>query len=39
MYCLLRDFIAVKKHHDQKASWEKKGLFGLLSHSSINEVN
>jgi hypothetical protein len=27
--CLNQGFMAAMKHHDQKASWEGKGLFGL----------
>ena len=27
---------AAKKHHDQKASWGEKGLFGLYFHSTVH---
>lgn len=28
----LRSSIAIMKHHDQKANWGRKGLFGLCFH-------
>ena len=33
---LVRVSIAVMKHHDQKASWRGKGLFGLHFHIAVH---
>ena len=34
--CLNQGFMAAMKHHDQKASWEGKGLFGLHFHAAVH---